>query len=61
VRRIEAVTGRKALQLANDAISELANVKEALNNSKNILKSIDDLVNENISLKKEVKTLPLSK
>jgi alanyl-tRNA synthetase len=57
VRRIEAVTGRKALQLANDAISELANVKVALNNSKNILKSIDDLVNENKALKKEVEEI----
>jgi alanyl-tRNA synthetase len=57
VRRIEAVTGRKALQLANDAISELANVKVALNNSKNILKSIDDLVNENKALKKEAEEI----
>jgi alanyl-tRNA synthetase len=57
VRRIEAVTGRKAVQLANDAIAELANVKLVLNNSKNVLKSIDDLVNENKLLKKEVEEI----
>ncbi|HRG90275.1 MAG TPA: alanine--tRNA ligase, partial [Chitinophagales bacterium] len=34
VRRIEAVTGKKALQLANDSISELGKVKAALNNTK---------------------------
>jgi alanyl-tRNA synthetase len=35
----------------------LTNVKVALNNSKNILKSIDDLVNENKALKKEVEEI----
>jgi alanyl-tRNA synthetase len=54
VRRIEAVTGKKAIQLANDAISELANVKVALNNSKDVLKSIDTLKSENEELKKQL-------
>ncbi len=54
VRRIEAVTGKKAIELANSAISELANVKLALNNSKDALKSIDTLKNENEELKKQL-------
>ena len=54
VRRIEAVTGKKAIELANNAISELANVKAALNNSKDALKSIDTLKNENEELKKQL-------
>ncbi|HLP53298.1 MAG TPA: alanine--tRNA ligase [Chitinophagales bacterium] len=54
VRRIEAVTGNKAIQLANDAISELAKVKAALNNTKDAVKSIDTLKGENEELKKQL-------
>jgi alanyl-tRNA synthetase len=54
VRRIEAVTGNKAIQLANDAISELTKVKAALNNTKDVVKSIDTLKTENEELKKQL-------
>ncbi len=54
VRRIEAITGKKAIQLANDVISKLADVTAALNNSKDVLKSIDTLKNENEELKKQL-------
>jgi alanyl-tRNA synthetase len=54
VRRIEAVTGKKAIQLANDAISKLADVTAALNNSKDVLKSIENLRSENEDLKKQL-------
>lgn len=54
VRRVEAVTGKKAIELANNAISKLADVTAALNNSKDILKSIDALKNENDELKKQL-------
>ena len=54
VRRIEAVTGKKAIELANSAITELTNVKAALNNSKDVLKSIDALKNENEELKRKI-------
>ncbi len=54
VRRIEAVTGKRAIQLANEAISKLADVTAALNNSKDVLKSIDALRNENEELKKQL-------
>ncbi len=54
VRRIEAVTGKKAIQLANDAIGKLAEVTAALNNSKDVLKSIENLRSENEELKKQL-------
>jgi alanyl-tRNA synthetase len=54
VRRIEAVTGKKAVELANNAISELAKVRTALNNSKDVLKSIESLKAENDELKKQL-------
>jgi alanyl-tRNA synthetase len=54
VRRIEAVTGSQALQLANDALAQLAEVKVALNNSKDLLKSINTLKEENDNLKKQL-------
>jgi len=54
VRRIEAVTGKRAIQLANEAISKLADVTVALNNSKDVIKSIDALKNENEELKKQL-------
>jgi alanyl-tRNA synthetase len=54
VRRVEAVCGEQALQFVNEKISELANVKEAFKGSKDIAKSIEQLQDENISLKKEI-------
>lgn len=54
VRRIEAVTGKKAIQLADDAINKLADVTAALNHSKDILKSIEKLKEENNELKKQL-------
>jgi alanyl-tRNA synthetase len=54
VRRVEAVCGEQALQFVNEKISELANVKEAFKGSKDIAKSIEQLQDENASLKKEI-------
>jgi alanyl-tRNA synthetase len=54
VRRVEAVCGEQALQFVYEKISELANVKEAFKGSKDIAKSIEQLQDENISLKKEI-------
>jgi len=54
IRRVEAVTGMKAIQLANDAINELAIAKAALNNAKDLVKAIDALKEENNSYKKQL-------
>lgn len=54
VRRIEAVTGRKAQALIDAAFSQLNAVKTQLNNPKDIIKSIAALQAENSELKKQV-------
>lgn len=54
VRRIEAVTGRKALEYVNKNIADLTAVAEILNNPKNIILAADNLIKENDSLKKEI-------
>ncbi len=57
VRRIEAVTGQNAIQLANNALNKLATATAALNNTKDILKSIESLKSENEELKKQLQQL----
>lgn len=54
VRRVEAVCGELALQLVNCRIVELKNVADALKNPKDIVKSIEQLQDENSLLKKEI-------
>lgn len=54
VRRIEAVTGRKALALFEATIQQLNEVKSQLGNPKEVLKSVVNLQNENDALKKQV-------
>lgn len=54
VRRIEAVTGRKALEYVNKQIADLTAISEILNNPKNVIQAADAMVKENESLKKEV-------
>ncbi|MCW3126416.1 MAG: alanine--tRNA ligase, partial [Bacteroidetes bacterium] len=56
VRRIEAVTGRKALEYVNKNIADLTAVAEILNNPKNIILAADNLVKENDTLKKEIES-----
>lgn len=56
VRRVEAVCGELALQYTNEAIKQLNNVKEAFKGSKDVLKSIEQLQEENAALKKEILT-----
>jgi alanyl-tRNA synthetase len=54
VRRIEAVTGRKALDYVNKQMDDMTAVAEILNNPKNVIQAADALVKENETLKKEV-------
>ncbi|MFN8296882.1 MAG: alanine--tRNA ligase [Chitinophagales bacterium] len=54
VRRVEAVCGELALQYTNEIIKQLNNVKESLKNPKDISKAIEQLQDENATLKKEV-------
>jgi alanyl-tRNA synthetase len=54
VRRIEAVTGKKALEFINKKIDDLTAVSEIFNNPKNVIQAADTLVKENDSLRKEL-------
>jgi alanyl-tRNA synthetase len=54
VRRIEAVSGAAAEQLINDAFAEIANIKAALKNPKDVNKAIENLQTENITLTKHI-------
>ncbi len=57
VRRIEAVSGQAAESMVNNQLELLRSIKEQLKNSKDPLKSIENLMNENSSLAKRVESL----
>jgi alanyl-tRNA synthetase len=59
VRRIEAVTGRKALEYVNKQIDDLTAISEILNHPKNVIQAADALAKENETLKKEVESFIL--
>lgn len=54
VRRIEAVSGLAAEKIINEQLQQLQQVKEALKNPKDVLKSVTTLAEENTSLKKQI-------
>lgn len=54
VRRIEAITAAKAEEYISDQAKLVGEVKELLKNPKDILKSIENLLEENNRLKKEL-------
>ena len=57
VRRIEAVTGKKAEDYMNNQLSILEEIKTQLKNPKELLKSLENVVNENVELKKRLEGL----
>ncbi len=57
VRRVEAVCGNAAETLINSAFTEIASINRLLKNPKDISKSIENLQNENASLKKHIDAL----
>lgn len=57
VRRIEAITGEAAKNYLTDKTSALNEVAKALNNTKDVLKSVTALQEENTQLKKQVEQL----
>ncbi len=53
VRRIEAVTGKKAEQYVNDQIETLKQIKSQFKNANNILQAVSSLMEENSKLHRE--------
>jgi alanyl-tRNA synthetase len=54
VRRIEAITGRRAEQYVNDQIKILDNIREAVRGSKDIMANVMNLLRENSELSKRI-------
>jgi alanyl-tRNA synthetase len=54
VRRIEAVTGRAAEEVINEIFAKIMSIRTTLKNPKDISKSIENLQEENASLKKHL-------
>lgn len=54
VRRIEAITADKAEAFINKNMDELHEVRGLFNNTKNLKKSVEDLLDENAKLKKQL-------
>ncbi len=61
VRRIEAITGMKSEEFIHQQNEEIRALKELLKNPKDLSKSLEQLLEENASLKKEVEKAVLDK
>ena len=57
VRRIEAVCGKAAEQLINEQFEQLRQIREALKNPANIIKSLESIQSENTTLLKRIESL----
>lgn len=57
VRRIEAVSGKKAEDYVNEQIDLIRAIRDSLKNPKDILKSVENLSEENSGLKKHIENL----
>ena len=60
VRRIEAITGEKALAFYNEQVELITAVKEKLKAPLDVLKSVDQLIEENAKLKKALEHFELA-
>ena len=61
VRRIEAVTGAKALTFVNEQLQQLKDIKGALKGPKDTLKAVETLVQDKAGLEKQLAQLELEK
>ena len=57
IRRVEAITANAAEAYYNDQLTTLQGIKEALKNPKDVLKSVDALLDENNKLSKQIEQL----
>jgi alanyl-tRNA synthetase len=61
VRRIEAITAKKAEEHFLNQNTEIVHLKALLNNSKDLIASVQSLIDENAKLKKEIEKSTLDK
>ncbi|MFY0252763.1 alanine--tRNA ligase [Chitinophaga sp. 30R24] len=61
VRRVEAVTGTKAEAFVNEQLQQLKEIKIALKNPKELVKSIETLLQDKTTLEKQLEALELEK
>nr|WP_295868762.1 alanine--tRNA ligase [uncultured Chitinophaga sp.] len=61
VRRVEAVTGAQAEAFVNEQLQQLKEIKNALKNPKELVKTVETLVQDKSSLEKQVEALELEK
>jgi alanyl-tRNA synthetase len=61
VRRVEAVTGANAVTFVNEQLQQLKDIKIALKNPKELVKTVDTLLADKASLEKQVEALELEK
>jgi len=57
IRRIEAVTGKKAEEYVNSVVSTIDDISVLLKSTGNIRESVEKLIEENTSLRKEIEKL----
>ncbi len=57
IRRIEAVTGKKAEEYVNSVVSTIDDISLLLKSAGNIRESVEKLIEENASLRKEIEKL----
>jgi alanyl-tRNA synthetase len=57
IRRIEAITGEKALEYVQEQTNLLKHLNETLKNPKNIISGVESLLKENYSLQKQIDAL----
>ena len=61
VRRIEAITGKKAENYVNEQLEILKNIKDTVKGSKNIFDSVKDLVDKNAELSGKIEAFNLER
>ncbi|MGO4289407.1 alanine--tRNA ligase [Chitinophaga sp. RAB17] len=61
VRRVEAVTGSKAEAFVNEQLLQLKEIKAALKNPKEVVKTVETLLQDKASLEKQLEALELEK
>ncbi len=61
IRRLQAITSTKAEAFINEKLKVLSEIEGKLNNPKNLVKAVDDIVDKNIELQKKIESFEIEK